>query len=97
GAIEIHATRTRRNLLTGSSARSRNSASQNGTPPRLPFIPTPLSRHLLCLSCGMPSNPLNPLKKLGSFDELIIATAIAVVCAFALVVLAARETPVDRR
>ena len=39
--------------------------------------------------------PSNGLKK--SLDELIIATAIAVVCAFALVVFAARQTPVDRR
>ena len=33
----------------------------------------------------------------GSLDELIIATAIAVVCAFALVGFASRQTPVDRR
>ena len=33
-------------------------------------------------------------KKARSADEVIIATAIAVVCAFALVVLAARQTPV---
>jgi hypothetical protein len=41
--------------------------------------------------------PSNGLKKIGSLDELIIATAIAVVCAFALVVFAARQTPVDGR
>jgi len=36
-------------------------------------------------------------KKTRSKDELIIATAVAVVCAFALVVLAARQTPVAGR
>ena len=35
-------------------------------------------------------------KKSHTKDELIIATAIAVVCAFALVVFAARQTPVGR-
>ena len=39
--------------------------------------------------------PAKGLKKIGSPDELIIATAIAVVCAFALVVFASRQTPVD--
>jgi hypothetical protein len=41
--------------------------------------------------------PPSPFKKIGSLDELIVATAIAVVCAFALVVFAARQTPVDGR
>jgi hypothetical protein len=41
--------------------------------------------------------PSKGLKKIGSLDELIIATAIAVVCAFALVVFAARQTPADGR
>lgn len=35
-------------------------------------------------------------KKARSKDELIIATAVAVVCAFALVVFAARQTPAGR-
>src|SRR6185503_8941317 len=39
--------------------------------------------------------PSKGLKKIGSLDELIIATAIAVVCAFALVVFASRQTPLD--
>ena len=35
-------------------------------------------------------------RKSRTKDELIIATAVAVVCAFALVVFAARQTPVGR-
>jgi hypothetical protein len=39
----------------------------------------------------------DPTKKKRSTDELIAATAIAVVCAFALVVLAARQSPLAER
>jgi len=43
-----------------------------------------------------PEEPKKEPKKARSRDELLIATAIAVVCAFALVVVAARQTPVGR-
>jgi hypothetical protein len=44
-----------------------------------------------------PEAPKKEPKKARSKDELLIATAIAVVCAFALVVFAARQTPVAGR
>jgi hypothetical protein len=44
-----------------------------------------------------PEEPKKEPKKARSKDELLIATAIAVVCAFALVVFAARQTPVAGR
>ncbi len=43
-----------------------------------------------------PEAPKKEPKKARSKDELLIATAVAVVCAFALVVFAARQTPVGR-